>query len=85
MALVPRARWTVQRIWAALSGDNKVAARPERGGMRHSLVALKQVKLLSTKEGFPVTALREINVLLRAAILSRFRGVMRLVSGGVRG
>jgi len=28
------------------------------------IVALKQVKLISTKEGFPVTALREINVLL---------------------
>ena len=28
------------------------------------VVALKQVKLLSTKEGFPVPALREINVLL---------------------
>lgn len=28
------------------------------------IVALKQVKLLNTREGFPVTALREINVLL---------------------
>ena len=36
------------------------------------MVALKQVKLLSVKEGFPTTALREINVRLTNELNAHF-------------
>jgi hypothetical protein len=52
MSVVPKAAWTIKRIWAAVASEERLvkqiqvgsATRTGGGGQRHSLIALKQVE-----------------------------------------
>jgi hypothetical protein len=52
MSVVPKAAWTIKRIWAAVTSEERLvkqiqvgsATRTGGGGQRHSLIALKQVE-----------------------------------------